>query len=397
VLALLLVMGSGCVPAQPAPPPPDATAVAAPRLPTARYRRSGAQGTGESGGPIARIGAALALSGPAAMAGTAQRNAIRLAQDEINANRLLDQVRLEVIVEDDGADREHAAAVFQKFIENSHVVGILGPTLSDTALAVDPMAQQAGVPVLAVSNAAGGITEIGDFIFRDCLSESQLTPQTVKMVRSRLKLRTAALLYSDTDPNRSGSHGFKAALQDTRVRIVAEQTFAPDQTDFSGEIAEIASSNPDAVFVTAPTHAAANFLIQARRYGLDKVPIVGSNAFNSTSVLKMAGDAAEGVIVGSAWSAANANPRNQQFIAAYRARYGTDPDQFAAQAYTGVYLMAQAIKEAHTSSDPRAVRDALERISKLDTPLGAFSFTPARDADYAPIVQIVHNGKFDLL
>jgi len=397
VLALLLVMESGCVPAQPAPHPPDATAVAAPRLQTARYRRSGAQGTGESGGPIARIGAALALSGPAAMAGTPQRNAIKLAQDEINANRLLDQVRLEVIVEDDGSDREHAAAVFQKFIENSHVVGILGPTLSDTALAVDPMAQQAGVPVLAVSNAAGGITEMGDFIFRDCLSEGQLTPQTVKMVRSRLKLRTAALLYSDTDPNRSGSHGFKAALQDTRVRIVAEQTFAPDQTDFSGEIAEIASSNPDAVFVTAPTHAAANILIQARRYGLDKVPIVGSNAFNSTSVLKMAGDAAEGVIVGSAWSAANANPRNQQFITAYRARYGTDPDQFAAQAYTGVYLMAQAIKDAHTSSDPRAVRDALERISKLDTPLGAFSFTPARDADFAPIVQIVHNGKFDLL
>ena len=331
------------------------------------------------------------------MAGTPQRNAIKLAQDEINANRLLDQVRLEVIVEDDGSDREHAAAVFQKFIENSHVVGILGPTLSDTALAVDPMAQQAGVPVLAVSNAAGGITEMGDFIFRDCLSESQLTPQTVKMVRSRLKLRTAALLYSDTDPNRSGSHGFKAALQDTRVRIVAEQTFAPDQTDFSGEIAEIASSNPDAVFVTAPTHAAANILIQARRYGLDKVPIVGSNAFNSTSVLKMAGDAAEGVIVGSAWSAANPNPRNQQFITAYRARYGTDPDQFAAQAYTGVYLMAQAIKDAHTSSDPRAVRDALERISKLDTPLGAFSFTPARDADFAPIVQIVLNGKFDLI
>src|SRR5436305_1929584 len=75
-----------------------------------RYRRSGAQGAGEAGGRIARVGAAVALSGPAAMAGAAQRNAIKLAQDEINANRILDQVRLEVIVEDDGADRERAAA-----------------------------------------------------------------------------------------------------------------------------------------------------------------------------------------------------------------------------------------------------------------------------------------------
>ncbi len=396
MLATLLVLASGCAPSQSAMPSAEATAVAAPRTQPPRYRRSGAQGTGESGGPIARVGAAISLSGPASMAGMAQRNAMKLAQDEINASKLLGQVRLEVIVEDDASDREHAVAVFQKFIENSHVVGILGPTLSDTALAVDPIAQQAGVPVLAVSNAAGGITQMGNFIFRDCLSESQLTPQTVKLVKSRLKLRTAALLYGDTDPNRAGSRGFKAALQDTRVRIVAEQTFAPDQTDFSSEIAEIASSNPDALFVTAPTHAAANILIQARRYGLDKVPIIGSNAFNATSVLRTAGDAAEGMIVGSAWSAANMSPRNQQFIAAYRTRYGAEPDQFAAQAYTGVYLMALAVRDAGTVTDPRAIRDALERISKVDTPLGAFSFTPARDADYAPMVQIVHNGKLDL-
>jgi len=354
------------------------------------------QGTGESAGPIARIGAAVALSGPAATAGLSQRNGMKLAQDEVNASRMLDATRLEVIVEDDRSDREQAAAVFQKFIENSHVVGILGPTLSDTALAVDPIAQQAGVPVLGVSNAAGGITQIGNFIFRDCLSESQLTPQTVKLVKSRLKLRTAALLYSDTDPNRAGSHGFKAALQEARVKIVAEQTFRPTDTDFSGQIAEIASGNPDALFVTAPTHMAAQILIQARRYGLDKVPIIGSNAFNSTSVLRAAGDAAEGVIVGSAWSAANQSPRNQQFIQSYRTRFSTDPDQFAAQAYTGVYLMALAVRDARTASDPRAIRDALASLKKIDTPLGAFSFTDARDADYAPMVQIVHNGRFEL-
>ena len=158
---------------------------------------------------------------------------MKLAPDEINTSHLLDQTRREVMVEDDKADREQAAAVFQKFIENNHVVGILGPTLSDTALAVDPIAQQAGVPVLAISNAAGGLTEIGNFIFRDCLSESQLTPQTVKLVKSRLKLRSAALLYLDTDPNRAGSRGFRSALQDAHVRIAAEQTFQPDTDDFS--------------------------------------------------------------------------------------------------------------------------------------------------------------------
>src|SRR5207248_10220627 len=110
--------------------------------------------------------------------------------------------RLEVVVEDDATDREQAAAAYQRFIENSHVLAILGPTLSDTALSVDPIAQQAGVPVLAISNAASGITQIGNFIFRDCLTESQLTPQIIKTIKSRMKLHSAALLASDTDPNR---------------------------------------------------------------------------------------------------------------------------------------------------------------------------------------------------
>jgi branched-chain amino acid transport system substrate-binding protein len=395
LLALVLVL-AGCGPAHTDNPvSAGAQEVAPPSAPTSSPLR-GKRSAQASNGPVARIGAAVTLSGPAAMAGNAQRNGMKLAQDEINTSHLLDQTRLEVIVEDDRADREQAAAVFQKFIENSHVVGILGPTQSDTALAVDPIAQQVGVPVLAISNAAGGLTQIGDFIFRDCLSESQLTPQTVKLVKSRLKMRTAALLYLDSDSNRSGSRGFKSALQDARVRIVAEQTFQPDTDDFSGQLAEVASSNPDALFVSAPSHAAAEILIQARRYGLAHVPIVGSNAFNSVGVLRAAGDAAEGVIVGSAWSAANPSPRNQQFIQAYRARFNTEPDQFAAQAYTGVYLMALAIKQAQTATDPRAVRDALARLKKVDTPLGAFSFTDSRDADYAPMVQIVRNGKFEL-
>jgi branched-chain amino acid transport system substrate-binding protein len=216
------------------------------------------------------------------------------------------------------------------------------------------------------------------------------------MVRQRLKIRNAALLYSDTDPNRAGSRGFKAALQEMGVHITTEQVFSSGQTDFSPQLDEIVASRPDALFVTAPSHSAAPILIQARQHGLTGVPIIGSNAFNSDTVLRSAGDAAEGLIVGSGWSALNATPRNQQFIQSYHARYGVDPDQLAAMAYTGVYILAKAVKDANTATDPRALRDALERITGFDTPLGMFSFNDARDADYPPIVQIVRGGRFQI-
>src|SRR5712692_8369638 len=398
LIGLALVV-SGCAPsALESTPTPDAsTGLVQPSAASApRYRRSGVQGNGESTGRIVRIGAALSLTGSAKLFGAAQRSGIKLAQDEINANHVLGSTRLEVIVEDDASDREQASAVFQKFIENSHVLAILGPTLSDTALSVDPLAQQASVPVLAISNAAGGITQIGNYIFRDSLSESQLTPQIIKMVRTRLKVHKAALLYTDTDPNRAGSHGFKTALQDMGVHIASELSFTRDQTDFSPQLEEIATSRPDALFVTAPAQSAAPILIQARQHGLGNVPIIGSNAFNSDTVLRTAGDSAEGLIVGSAWSVANPSARNQQFIESYRARYGVDPDQLAAQAYTGVYILASAISDAGTTTDPRAVRDALERVNKLDTPLGLFSFNAQHDADYPPSVQIVRKGRLQL-
>ena len=75
-----------------------------------RYRRSGAQGNGESTGRIVRIGAALSLTGSAKLFGAAQRSGIKLAQDEINANHVLGSTRLEVIVEDDASDRESTLA-----------------------------------------------------------------------------------------------------------------------------------------------------------------------------------------------------------------------------------------------------------------------------------------------
>jgi branched-chain amino acid transport system substrate-binding protein len=394
-LVCLVVLATGCAPkeadtAAGSTAIPEQAATAVPTHPR-RVQRNGA-----STASVLRVGASLSLSGPARLFGSAQRSGIALAEDEINASHMLGAARLEVMVDDDGSDREQASAVFQRFIENSHVVAIIGPTLSDSALSVDPLAQQAGVPVLAISNAASTLTEIGNFIFRDCLSESQLTPQTIKMVRSRLKVHNAALLYSDTDPNRAGSHGFKSALQALGVHISGEQTFGPDQSDFAAELEELASSHPDALFITAPSSVAAPILIQARQHGFDHVPIIGSNAFNSDTVLRSAGDAAEGLIVGSSWSVASPWPRNQQFIQSYRVRYGVDPDQLAAQAYTGVYILATALREAGPGSDPRAVRDALERIKQLDTPLGAFSFNAAHDADYPPIVQIVRQGRLEL-
>src|SRR4029077_14453016 len=123
----------------------------------------------------------------------------------------------------------------------------------------------------------------------------------------------------------------------------------------------------------------------ARKMGLPtRVPFIGGNSFNSPKIAQAAGGAGEGAISGSAWSITSAVPASVAFVKAFQTEYGSDPDQFAAQAYTAAWVIAQAIKNAN-SVEHTAVRDALAQIKDLDSPLGKFSFDANRDPVHAPL------------
>ena len=147
--------------------------------------------------------------------------------------------------------------------------------------------------------------------------------------------------------------------------------------------------------VSALVEEASGIVSQARQLGIPATtPIIGGNGFNSPAFIKNAGKAAEGVMNGAAWNSASPLPMNQKFVQAFSAKYATPPDQFAAQAYAGVYIAYKAVMDAGSADDRKAIRDALAKVKDFDTVLGKFSFTEGRDADHAPVVQVVKAGKF---
>jgi len=102
------------------------------------------------GGPAAaetvvKIGGALSMTGPAAVYGTTQKAGIQTAVEEANRRGILKDVKLEAVFEDDASTKEQGIAVFQRFINRDKVSVILGPTLSNTATAADPLPQAAKV------------------------------------------------------------------------------------------------------------------------------------------------------------------------------------------------------------------------------------------------------------
>jgi branched-chain amino acid transport system substrate-binding protein len=347
----------------------------------------------------AKIGFAFSMTGGAAAYGATQKKGAELAVEEINSAAGSTGIKIVPIFEDDASVPQQGINVFKKFINADKVSLIIGPTLSNTAQVTDRIAQQARVPVLGISNTAKGITEIGTYIFRDSLTESVVIPHTIKVAKEKYGLHKVAVLYGNDDAfTKGGYDAFKKALADAGIAIVTEQTFAKGDRDFSPQLTEIKSKNPDAIIVSALVEEASGIVIQARQLGIPySVPIIGGNGFNSPALIKNAGEAAEGVMMGAAWNASSSLPLNKKFVEAFTAKYGNPPDQFAAQAYAGVFIVHKAIESAASPKNHKAIRNAMAKIKDLDTVLGIFSFTPERDAGCTPVVQIVKGGKFVVL
>ncbi|MFA5079782.1 MAG: ABC transporter substrate-binding protein [Dehalococcoidia bacterium] len=344
-----------------------------------------------------KIGALLGLSGDIGTSyGQPQKNGVELAVNEVNVSNYLGSGKqLKLVVADAGAGADTALKAMTGLIETDNVSGIIGPTLSAQAFKADPVAQSHKIPVIAVSNTVPGITEMGDFIFRCSLPESTVIGGTIRAAASQLRVVKVAYLWGkDDDYTIAGYKAFKDAVAKNGLKVLADETFNRGDTDFKPQLERIIAKSPDAILVSALAKEAAAIIIQARSLGYTGT-IIGGNGFNSTDVIKQAGSYAEGVMAGTAWNIASINTRNLEFISAYQKAYGIKPDQFATQAYTGTWLMANAIRTAG-SSNPQAIRDALAGISNFTTPMGSFSFTENREPVHPSVVQIVKNGRFTI-
>jgi len=343
------------------------------------------------GEPIhAKIGVISILTGQGAAYGEAITNGIKLARDEVNAKG---EVIVDLKIEDSTGKAEQALSAAQKLINSEKVVAIIGPTLSTEMKVVGPEANASGVPIMGTSNTAQGITQIGKFVFRNSMPETQAIPASIGAAVKKYHLKKVALLYGNDDVfTKSGFDTMKAVTEKMGLKILTIEEFQKGQADYKAQLTKIASLKPDAVFCSALYNEGGVILSQARKMGI-KVPFVGGNGFNSPKVIDIAKEAADGLIVATPWFGERNDPKVKAFVAKYEKAYGKKPDQFAAQAYDAYYIMTNAIKAAGTA-DRAKLRDTLAATKNFQGVLGKFSFDAERDVVMAPNVLIVKGGKF---
>ena len=353
-----------------------------------------------------KIGVAEALTGNASQYGMPIRKGIELAAGEINAAGGITGTKLALVIEDEQGRKEEAINVFKKLIFQDRVLMLFGPTLSNSAQASDPVAQSAKIVVFGTSNTADGITSIGDYVFRNSVTEADILPVTLKVAAQKTGFKKVAVLYGNDDIfTKSGYDNFARALQALKVPVTTTETFAKGDVDFKPQLTKIKASHPDAIVLSALIAEGGPIMVQARQLGIN-LPFIGGNGMNSPRVFELAKDSSDNLWVGSPWSVENPAAENQRFIAAYQKAYGTLPDQFAAQAYDAMYIVTQALKKikltGKLAADRKALRDALPSVQWTGA-TGPFKFrqvsgrsgkSAGYDAVQTAIVMMTKNNRY---
>jgi branched-chain amino acid transport system substrate-binding protein len=352
----------------------------------------------EDAGPVT-IGAIEILSGPNAKYGVSIKQGFDLGAEEANRAGGVHGRPLAIAYEDSAGSKEQAINAARRLLGRAKVPLLLGPTLSTEMFAVAPIAVERKTPIIGTSTTANGITAIGPYVFRTSLPEADVIPVTLRRARDKFGVKKVAVLYGRDDAfTKSAYDVMRAALANLNYEVLTTETFGAKDTDFSAQLTKIKSLEPDAIVVSALADAGAGILLAKQALGFAaSVRVIGGNGLNSPKVLEIAGAAADGLLVGSPWFVGKSDDLNEKFVKDYRAKYGADPDQFAAQAFDTLKIAASALNAAPDLSGD-AIREALLK-TKIDGVMGEFSFTPDRDPAVASGVLIleVAGGKFTIL
>jgi branched-chain amino acid transport system substrate-binding protein len=366
---------------------------------------------GGSSAKVIKLGAILSITGAGGVYGPQSRDGMMLAVKQINAAGGVNGVQISLTVKDDASDKAQATQLVQTSITQDQDLALLGPTLSNSALGAHPLAETLKTPILAVSTT--GIHIVPDcnfpasstpckYVFRDSLGEETAIPDNIQSYAADKHPNTGVLLVAQDDKFSSdGGAIVQATVGKYGITLLKTIKFNKAEADLAPYVTQAVQLHPDVIFITSLGGIPAKIMTEARKQNWNG-QFLGGNGFNTATVSTQAGAAGTGARSGSAWYLGNNFPSNADFVAAYKAEYNKNPDQFAAQGYTAIKILADSVSRANlTYSDLAGDRDklrtAMESVN-IQTPLGPFQFTASHDVKQTVwVIAMDGNGGFTLV
>ena len=351
-----------------------------------------------------KIGAIVELTGDMPAVGASSRNAAELAVAALNTAGGITvagkRYRVELVTEDNAAKPDQSAAVANKLITQDEVLAIVGPNASLGAIPAAEIAEANRTLLITpwstnpktTLNTASGASK--QYVFRACFTDPFEGRVLAGFITGQLKAGRAAVLYDvASEAPKSQAELFRQTFEKLGGSVVAFETYTTGDRDFSAQLTKIQSANPEVIFLPAYYNDVGLIAQQARRQGLNQI-LIGSDAWSSPELVKLAQGSVEGAYFANHYAADIATPTAREFIAAYQQKYGKTPDDVAALTYDAMGLLFQALKTA-AAPERQAVRDAMAAISGYVGVTGDIRFAPGSgDPVKSAVIMQVKAGQF---
>ena len=341
--------------------------------------QKGGDGVNADAGKTIKVGMYVDLTGATSSFGVSTKNGVDLAVEEINKAGGVLGKQLEIITEDDQGRPEQAKTVVQKLISQDKVQVVLGEVASTNSLAAAPVAQDAKIPMITPSSTNPKVTETGDYIFRVCFIDPFQGSVMAKFAANDLKAKTAAIFGDvQSDYSKGLSQYFTQEFTKLGGKVVEEQKYTQNDTDFKGQLTSIRQKNPDVIYVPGYYGEVGIIVKQARELGMTQ-PILGGDGWDSPKLWDLGGESLKNTYISNHYSVENPAPEIQKFVKAYEAKYKVKPDSLAALAYDAAYILADSLKRAG-SADAQKLRDAIAATKDFKGVTGSITINNERNA-----------------
>jgi len=351
-----------------------------------------------------KIGVIAELTGDVPAVGASCKNAAEMAVAEINdagGVQLGDKkYRIKLLIEDNAGKADQSASSAQKLITQQKVTAIVGPNASRYALPAAEIAETSKVILITPWSTAPKATldsrtgASKKYVFRACFIDPFQGRVLAKFALDNLKLKKAAVLYDvASEYNKGIAEFFKEVYEQNGGKVVAFETYTTNDKDFSSQLTKIKQAGPDVIFLPNYYSEVPLQIQQAKRLGIT-VPFIGSDSWGSEELVKLCGKDCNDYYFSTHYAADASTDATRKFIASYKTKYGTTPDDVAALTYDSFGLLWQALKTAG-KNDRQAVRDALAKIPQYEGVTGNMQFKEGSgDPVKSAVILKIKDGKF---
>lgn len=343
---------------------------------------------------VVKIGVFEPMTGANAAGGEMTVEGIELANEKVG--EVLGK-KVELVILDNKSDKVEAANAASKLIEKDKVVAIIGSYGSSLSMAAGDIVKNLQVPAVGCSPTNPLVTLNNDYYFRVCFIDPFQGNVMANYAFNDLGAKKAAIIQDVQNDYSVGlSKFFVDAFTEMTgddASIVATTSYNAGDQDFSAQLTNVKSLNPDVIFAPGNYGESALLIKQARDLGIT-VPILGGDTWEAPEFLSIGGAAVEGVVYSTHFTAESpVTEMSKTFLADYKAKYNKDANAFAALGYDAYMVIIDAITRAN-SADPVAIRDAIAETKDFVGATGNITLDENGDAVKSAVINKVENGKF---